>query len=768
MDENNNWESWEFQGGTFTNPLSWNAFSSEYLSKLDNDYIFKKSATKRSHIFIDNGYFDAIIDAYFEFEQYDSNKDYAIYIQKIDSVPYSIRLYCLDPLQSVMEFNTVNSSDDVVTFTEIGNGNSYVKIDISKLNREASYAINSALGIELNHRLFNNPIYTQITGLKNRVTDLENNVTDLEQQTVVYSYGNAEKTDSLNAYSYSSGKTFITNEYTANYYYALYEILSGEGYEVTATDKPENLSLLVGVLDSKLDFVVGGKIDEVILAGTDVGKSKVIFSDEGTKYLVVLGSKTNEGQWVTTRKIVDSTPIKEKVNELEETINNIQDTDGEKIICPDKFYAVVGQEFNLYYDSLIKGFDAGLSSPFDLYIDIQCPDLQNASNQIGVRRERMWQIDRSKLTASYIGEHDLQITVYNYNGKQIDQKTAILVVSNSTPLSSQKYILCIGDSLTSNGPIVATCGQHFSDIGGRQPIFIGQRTTSGYKHEGYPGYTFGTFVSGTAGYTYRIFDIPAGTPVSLGDKYETNGTQYIIRDIRTEGLDNALRLRCERSSGTNEPAGIGTLRKVSGASSSALSIEYSAYEAESGNPFWDSDTGKDNFTKYREKMGMGGNKFDVVIIMLGTNDCIGDIRASMQTSINNAITLINAILEDAGEYPTKILLQMTPPDANTISSWQVYADSMGSGKKIGYWTNLWNLRKLLYEEFIKEKWAGKVFLGQAALGLDRYYGFPYEEVDSSFRFNEIKEIYHTNSVHPNQNGYKQLGDGYYLQIKSLL
>lgn len=45
-----------------------------------------------------------------------------------------------------MGFNTVNSSDDVVTFTEINNGNSYVKIDISKLNREASYEINKQLG----------------------------------------------------------------------------------------------------------------------------------------------------------------------------------------------------------------------------------------------------------------------------------------------------------------------------------------------------------------------------------------------------------------------------------------------------------------------------------------------------------------------------------------------------------------------------------------------------------------------------------------------
>lgn len=439
------------------------------------------------------------------------------------------------------------------------------------------------------------------------------------------------------------------------------------------------------------------------------------------------------------------------------------------LCCPDRYYAIVGKEFNIYYDSVIQGLDNGLLSPFGIYVNIECPDLQNGANIIGVRKDRMWQIKGNLLTDFYVGDHNMWISAWDDFGNLIDRKKVTLTVTANSQLSDVKRILCIGDSLTNNGPIVATCGQHFKDLGGTQPIFIGQRTTSGYKHEGYPGYTFGSFVSSTAGYTYRIFDIPAGTSVSINDKYETNGTQYVIKDIRTEGLDNALRLRCERSSGTNEPTETGTLTKISGASSSALSIEYSAYEAESGNPFWDFDTGADNFTKYREKMGIGNNKFDIVVIMLGTNDCIGNIKSSMQGSVDTAITLVNKIFEDAGNYPTKVIVQMTPPDANSISSWQVYEDSSGyvSGKKMGYWHNLWNLRRLLYAEFTKEEWNGKVYLGQASLGVDRYYGYPYVEEDSSSRI-AIKEIFHNNSVHPNTQGYQQLGDGYYLQIKSLL
>ena len=320
-----------------------------------------------------------------------------------------------------------------------------------------------------------------------------------------------------------------------------------------------------------------------------------------------------------------------------------------EIICPDKFYAVVGKEFNLYYDSLIKGLDAGLQSPLGIYVDIQCPDLQNASNLIGVRRERMWQITGSKLTADYVGEHDLYITAYDLYGQLISKKSAKLVVSNSTALSSQKYILDVGDSLINNGPIVATMGQHFQDLGGTQPTFIGQRTTDGYKHEGYPGYTFDSFTGSGSENAYFIFDIDNGINVSIGDKYSTNSSTYTISDIRIEGQDNKLRLRCTRS-GSTTPNQTGTLTKVSGASSSPQSIEYSAFEAETGNPFWDSNTGSINFSKYREKMGMGGNKFDLVVIMLGANDCILKSSTSLQGSVNNAIALLTLPCKDVEDF----------------------------------------------------------------------------------------------------------------------
>ena len=577
------------------------------------------------------------------------------------------------------------------------------------------------------------------------------------------------------AYAYYYSLKIFQNQYTAGYSYFLVEVPENTGMSVTLNSTPEASTALVLSLGSESNFIIDGAIEQVLASGADVGNTIEIQSKNTKQYIAILGETANNNFTAyTSAEFVEKFPIsviakenQDNIKELGERVDALESSTGKNIIiCPNTLYAVVGEEFNLYYDSLIKGFDAGLLSPFGLYVDIQCPTLQNASNQVGVRKERMWQITGSKLTSSYIGEHQLQITAYGDNGIQIDKKLVTLVVNDSTPLQTTKNILCIGDSLTNNGPIVYTCAEHFLNIGGVQPVFIGQRTTSGYKHEGYPGYTFASFVNSGSTNAYFIFDVPQETNVSVDDKYSTNSSTYTVVDIRTEGQDNLLRLRCTRS-GSTTPSSTGTLTKVSGATTSPSSIQYSAFEAESGNPFWDAATSSVNFSNYREKMGMGSNKFDIVVIMLGTNDCIGNVKESMLSSVDNAKALINAILSDAGNYPTKVILQLTPPDANTISSWQVYSDQTYS-RKMGYWNNMWSLRKLMYEEFSKDEWKDKVYLGQATLGLDRYYGFPYTEVSSSSRISTIKEVYHINSVHPNVDGYKQLGDGYYLQIKSLL
>ena len=138
----------------------------------------------------------------------------------------------------------------------------------------------------------------------------------------------------------------------------------------------------------------------------------------------------------------------------------------------------------------------------------------------------------------------------------------------------------------------------------------------------------------------------------------------------------------------------------------------------------------------------------------------------MASSITYAKNIVSLIFNDAGDYPTKIILQLPPLDNNSISGWQVYPDTTYS-RKSDYQQNIWTLRTLLIDEFSKPEYANKVYIGQAGCMIDRIYGYAYETRQSSSRI-PINEIYHTNCVHPSDAGYKQLGDAYFLQIVSLL
>jgi hypothetical protein len=90
-------------------------------------------------------------------------------------------------------------------------------------------------------------------------------------------------------------------------------------------------------------------------------------------------------------------------------------------------------------------------------------------------------------------------------------------------------------------------------------------------------------------------------------------------------------------------------------------------------PFYNDLTKQLDISNYRYERGMGEQRFDIITIMLGTNDSLWEIK-DMTSSANYAVQLVDAFIADAGNYPTKIILQLTPPDANTISSWQVYRD----------------------------------------------------------------------------------------------
>jgi hypothetical protein len=349
------------------------------------------------------------------------------------------------------------------------------------------------------------------------------------------------------------------------------------------------------------------------------------------------------------------------------------------IVCPDIFYAVAGYQKNIYKDTVIQGMDDGLNSPMGLIVGFECPSFNHQGyTNVGIRRPRMWQL-KGNLLSSHTGSSTFRINVLNQKGVNISSKNCTIKVVPATPLAESKNIICVGDSLTAGGQVVAACRSRFVELGGVTPAFWGSRSSIvdgvTVKHEGVSGKEWGYF------------------------------------------------------SGSSSPFYIG---------------------------------GKLDIAAYRNTLNMGDEKFDLVIFMLGVNNSV----LGHSPDMSSAVTIINAFLADNPD--TKFIVQLQPADNNTTDGWEVYAsDSLNTGIKEAYKNNTWNARRAALTTFNNSTWDGIVYIGDAVMGLDRYYGYPYEEQASSNRIS-VTEIRHTNCVHPNDAGYKQLGDGYFYQALAIL
>lgn len=96
-----------------------------------------------------------------------------------------------------------------------------------------------------------------------------------------------------------------------------------------------------------------------------------------------------------------------------------------------------------------------------------------------------------------VGAHTMTVDVYDNDLNLIlTRTTTINVVNVSTPISTPKNILCIGDSLT-NDKAWMTKWKALSDamFGADKIVFIGTRGATANKHEGYSGYNVNYFIS---------------------------------------------------------------------------------------------------------------------------------------------------------------------------------------------------------------------------------------------------------------------------------
>lgn len=182
-----------------------------------------------------------------------------------------------------------------------------------------------------------------------------------------------------------------------------------------------------------------------------------------------------------------------------------------------------------------------------------------------------------------------------------------------------------------------------------------------------------------------------------------------------------------------------------------------AYFSGTSSPFYIG--GKLDVTAYKAANNIVGD-IDLAVFQLGVND---DILGGVGNA-SSLIPIINAFLEDSPNC--KFIVQMTTADANTKGAgWEVYGAN--NRYKMSFTRNTWKTRKSILDTFNTTEWKGTVYIGDALVGLDRYYGYPYE-ITKDNEWEPIEEFRHTNSVHPNTHGYRMLADGYFFLMLHIL
>ena len=191
-------------------------------------------------------------------------------------------------------------------------------------------------------------------------------------------------------------------------------------------------------------------VEKAISEGDDVDISEINSELEAiNEILDDLSFTTQDLQDDVTSQNKTINGLKSKVTEIEAQINDpSQSGDGYvQVNLADKYNLVVGDNFQLFYRSVIRAVD-----PYIYYIFVT-GDKGHTFN-----RYYEWKPDTA-------GTYSLTITVKDNNGAILGTDTTSLVVRASTTNRAKK-ILCIGDSLTANGQWIARGAAKYMQAGG--------------------------------------------------------------------------------------------------------------------------------------------------------------------------------------------------------------------------------------------------------------------------------------------------------------
>ena len=426
--------------------------------------------------------------------------------------------------------------------------------------------------------------------------------------------------------------------------------------------------------------------------------------------------------------------LKDKVATLEKVAAK------SSLILPPKFFAVVGYEFNIYWDTIYTTPDYGAGCP-NYMVQAVC--------NIGANNQRSFRVTP---TASQAGEHEITIQVYGVNGSLIDEKKSTLVVINPSAItiSNPKNILSLGDStIDDTGYMIKNLYSSIADLGfGSKILPIGTRGFVGSRHEARTGYTYKGYLT-----TYKTCKIYVSNlseiVASVNElnvsphpifKNPNNSSRIWISDINiAEGLMTA-----DNNVLTNGWSG--TLQSYNTNVVNVAAVVTNVANNVDNIVLYNNNTV--DFANYMANVYGDANKtIDILTMANGINDCRGALRSQSQIDeiVDNAKAIIDAFL--SYNPNGKVLIALPKIKASTLI--EVYPST--------YTLNSYNLRKKINEVF--SSYDERVIIFGEVCGMDRFWGYPISQRAVAARIPETI-TYNGDAVHPRNEGYLQIADTY--------
>lgn len=409
-----------------------------------------------------------------------------------------------------------------------------------------------------------------------------------------------------------------------------------------------------------------------------------------------------------------------------------------RVILPDKYDLVVGDTFQLFYRGVVEA-----PNPF-------CYDILAVCEQ-GKNFPRYFEFTPEKP-----GKHRLIISVYDAAKKLLGSGETILDVAMPRKPVMNINILCIGDSLTTNGEWPQEAYRRLTSKAGSPKglglgniSFVGGCGEGDVRYEGYGGWRWDSYSSEDIEdmWVFCEHDKTAADQHSIWE--DSNGNLWKLETIVYENLKF---IPYDNRDIPMVKAGV-IIHKKNAVNKDDIVIK-STYRGKP-SPFYDEKSGGVNFKAYTEKLGI--EKLDAVYILLGLNGVVtlDNISLHCQTVVRDGKLLVDKIHAAYPEAKIKVMGCVIPsPNGGTGTNYGAimpHCDDYGLAR---YVMEL----NIAYREWAREPQYSS-FLEYINISgqFDSDHAFPKIEKPVNTR-SSYKEFLDVNGVHPTKEGYMQIAD----------